>query len=157
MNHPSEWTRYYDVPRGYYRYRHKGTGVVRDTLMAIGKRFKKQASRQALKKAVNEASKKILKKAAEKASEKGAEKIQTVLWGTTPQSKTPSVKPKGKTPQRALSTESKQKLKKMMSGVVGVAGTPRTKLGGDSRKKLNQILNAGRAAKLKVNQYLAEN
>ena len=79
MNHPSEWTRYYDVPRGYYRYRHKGTGVVRDTLMAIGKRF----SRQSLKKAVNEASKKILKKAAEKATEKaaekGAEKIQTVL------------------------------------------------------------------------------
>ena len=160
MNHPSEWTRYYDVPRGYYRYRHKGTGVVRDTLMAIGKRFKKQASRQALKKAVNEASKKILKKAAEKATEKaaekGAEKIQTVLWGTTPQSKTPSVKPKSKK-KTALSTESKQKLKKMMSGVVGVAGTPRTKLSGDSRKKLNQILNAGRAAKLKVNQYLAEN
>ena len=156
MNHPSEWTRYYDVPRGYYRYRHKGTGVVRDTLMAIGKRF----TRQSLKKAVNEASKKILKKAAEKASEKGAEKIQTVLWGTTvgvphtprvnPQSKTPSVKPKGK---KTLSTESKQKLKKMMSGVVGVAGTPRTKLSADSRKKLNQI----RAAKLKVNQYLAQN
>ena len=156
MNHPSEWTRYYDVPRGYYRYRHKGTGVVRDTLMAIGKRFKKQASRQALKKAVNEASKKILKKAAEKASEKGAEKIQTVLWGTTPQSKTPSVKPKSgvnPTPQskKTLSTESKQKLKKMMSGV------PKIPKSGDSRKKLNQILNLGRAAKLKVNQYLAEN
>ena len=142
MNHPSEWARYYDVPRGYYRYRHKGTGVVRDTLMAIGKRFKKQATRQSLKKAVNEASKQMLKKAAEKASEKGAEKIQTVLWGTTPQSK------KGK---KTLSTESKQKLKKMMNG------TPRTKLSGDSRKKLNQILNLGRAAKLKVNQYLAEN
>ena len=174
MNHPSDWTRYYDAPKGTYRYRHKGTGVVRDTLMSIGKRFKKQATRQALKKAVNEASKQMLKKAAEKAaekaSEKGAEKIQTILWGTTvgvphtprvkPQSKTPqrgkphtpSVKPKGKTPQRALSTESKQKLKKMMSGVV-----PKTKLSGDSRKKLNQILNLGRAAKLKVNQYLAEN
>ena len=164
MNHPSEWTRYYDAPKGTYRYKHKGTGVVRDTLMAIGRRFKKQATRQALKKAVNEASKQMLKKAAEKAvekaEEKGAEKIQTVLWGTTPQSKphtprvshTPSVKPKGKTPQRALSTESKQKLKKMMSGVV-----PKTKLSGDSRKKLNQILNAGRVAKLKVNQYLAEN
>ena len=152
MNHPSEWTRYYDVPRGYYRYRHKGTGVVRDTLMAIGKRF----TRQSLKKAVNEASKKILKKAAEKATEKaaekGAEKIQTVLWGTTVGAPhTPRVNPKGKTPQRALSTESKQKLKKMMSGV------PKTKLSGDSRKKLNQILNLGRAAKLKVNQYLAEN
>ena len=168
MNHPSEWTRYYNVPRGYYRYRHKGTGVVRDTLMNTRKRFKKQATRQALKKAVNEASKEVLKKAAEKATEKaaekGAEKIQAVLWSGVPQSKTPSVKPKGKTPQRsgvnptpqskkktALSTESKQKLKKMMSGV------PKTKLSGDSRKKLNQILNLGWAAKLKVNQYLAEN
>ena len=168
MNHPSEWMRYYDVPRGYYRYRHKGTGVVRDTLMAIGKRFKKKATRQALKQAVNEASQQMLKKAAEKATEKaaekGADKIQAVLRRgepRTPQqgvSPTVGVKPKGKkTPQRgskkatSLSTESKQKLKKMMSGV------PKTKLSGDSREKLNQILNLGRAAKLKVNQYLAEN
>ena len=142
MNHPSEWTRYYDAPQGTYRYKHKGTGVVRDTLMAIGKRFKKQATkekaRQTLKKAVNEASKQMLKKAAEKATEKatekGAEKIQAVLRGSK------------KTP---LSTESRQKLKKMM--------TKSSKLSGDSRKKLNQILNLGRAAKLKVNQYLAEN
>ena len=62
MNHPSEWTRYYDAPKGTYRYKHKGTGVVRDTLMAIKKRFKKQATRLALKKAVNEASKQMLKK-----------------------------------------------------------------------------------------------
>ena len=164
MNHPSEWTRYYDVPRGYHRYRHKGTGVVRDTLMAIGKRFKKQATRQTLKKAVNEASKQMLKKAAEKAAEKGADKIQAVLRRTPSvkrkSKKNPSVKPKGK-PQatqlqipkgkQKLSTESKQKLKKMMSG------NPTTQLSADSRKKLQQILNLGRAAKLKVNQYLAEN
>ena len=50
MNHPSEWARYYDAPKGTYRYKHKGTGVVRDTLMNIGKRFKKKATRQALKK-----------------------------------------------------------------------------------------------------------
>ena len=152
MNHPSEWTRYYDVPSGYYRYRHKGTGVVRDTLMNIGKRFKKKVTRQTLKKAVNEASKQMLKKATEKAEEKAADKIQAVLRRGEP--RTPSVKPKGKkTPQRGstLSTESRQKLKKMQSGVSA------TQLSGDSRKKLNQILNAGRAAKLKVNQYLAEN
>ena len=149
MNHPSEWTRYYDVPSGYYRYRHKGTGVVRDTLMNIGKRFKKKVTRQTLKKAVNEASKQMLKKAAEKAEEKAADKIQAVLRRGEP--RTPGVKPKGKTPQRTLSTESKQKLKKMLSGV------PKTKLSGDSRKKLQQILNAGRAAKLKVNQLIAEN
>ena len=138
MNHPSEWTRYYDAPKGTYRYKHKGTGVVRDTLMAIGRRFTKQATkekaRQALKRAAKEASKKVVEKAAEKAAEKGAEKIQAVLRG------------RKKTP---LSTESRQKLKKML--------TKSSKLSGDSRKKLNQILNPGRAAKLKVNQYLAEN
>ena len=152
MNHPSEWTRYYDAPKGTYRYKHKGTGVVRDTLMAIGRRFTKKATkekaRQALKRAVNEASKKVL----EKAAEKGAEKIQAVLRGTkkTPQRGKPHI------PRVTLSTESRQKLKKMLTS--GVPHTPRTtKLSGDSRKKLNQILNAGRAAKLKVNQYLAEN
>ena len=171
MNHPSEWARYYDAPNGTYRYRHKGTGVVRDTLMNIGKRFKKQVTRKSLEKAVNEASKQMLKKAAEKAEEKAADKIQAVLRSgvsatklqPTPKSKkTPSVKPKGKktptvkpkgkkTPSQKLSTESKQKLKKMLNP--GVA----TQLSGDSRKKLNQILNAGRAARLKVNQLIAEN
>ena len=161
MNHPSEWARYYDAPKGTYRYKHKGTGVVRDTLMNKGKRFKKKVTRQTLKKAVNEASKQMLKKAAEKAEEKAADKIQAVLRrgiSNSVATRTPSVKPKGKkTPQRGskkttpLSTESRQKLKKMLSGVSA------TQLSGDSRKKLNQILNAGRAAKLKVNQYLAEN
>ena len=171
MNHPSEWTRYYDAPQGTYRYKHKGTGVVRDTLMAIGRRFKKQATkekaRQALKRAVEKASKQMLKNATEKAAEKGAEKIQAVLRGSkkTPLSTesrqklekmlTKSSKLSGiqavlrgskKTP---LSTESRQKLEKML--------TKSSKLSGDSRKKLNQILNPGRAAKLKVNQYLAEN
>ena len=122
--------------------------------MAIGRWFKKQATRQNLKRAVNEASKQMLKKAAEKAvekaEEKGAEKIQTVLWGTK---KTP---PRGKPHTPKLSTESRQKLKNMLTS--GVPHTPRaTKLSGDSRKKLNQILNLGQAAKLKVNQYLAEN
>ena len=138
MNHPSEWTRYYDAPQGTYRYKHKGTGVVRDTLMSIGRRFTKRATkekaRQALKRAVEKASKKVVEKAAEKAAEKGAEKIQAVLRG------------RKKTP---LSTESRQKLTKML--------TKSSKLSGDSRKKLNKILNPGRSAKLKVNQYLAEN
>ena len=159
MNHPSEWARYYDAPNGTYRYRHKGTGVVRDTLMNIGKRFKKQVTRQTLEKAVNKASKQMLKKAAEKAEEKAADKIQAVLRNSNsvavphPKSKkTPSVKPKGKkTPPQKLSTESKQKLKKMLNP--GVA----TQLSGDSRKKLQQILNAGRAARMKVNQLIAEN
>ena len=151
MNHPSEWARYYDAPNGTYRYRHKGTGVVRDTLMNIGKRFKKKVTRQTLEKAVNKASKQMLKKAAEKAEEKAADKIQAVLRNSNSVA-TPSVKPKSKkTPSQKLSTESKQKLKKMLNP--GVA----TQLSGDSRKKLNQILNAGRAARMKVNQLIAEN
>ena len=152
MNHPSEWARYYDAPKGTYRYKHKGTGVVRDTLMNIGKRFKKKATRQTLKKAVNEASKQMLKKATEKAAEKGAEKIQAVLRsGDTPRPKSKKTPQRGSKKTTSLSTESRQKLKKMLT-----SGVPH-KLSGDSRKKLNQILNLGRAAKLKVNQYLAEN
>ena len=106
--------------------------------MAIRRRFTKHASKekacQALKRAVEEASKKVVKKAAEKTAEKGAEKIQAVLWGRK---------------KTRLSTESRQKLGKMLS--------KSSKLSGDSWKKLNQILNPGRSAKLKVNQYLAEN
>ena len=40
MNHPSEWTKFYDEYAGRYRYKHKGSGSVRDTLMTIGKVFK---------------------------------------------------------------------------------------------------------------------
>ena len=177
MNHPSEWMRYYDVPRGYFRYKHKGTGVVRDSLMNIGKRFKKpspkkEKARQVLKKIMEDETKQILKTAADKAvasnkvapTEKEADKIQAVLWGKphTPKGKTPEVKPKSKNTPRSktLSTESRQKLNKMLSGVnpTPLRATPAiTKLSGDSRKKLKQILDLGRAAKLKVNQYLSEN
>ena len=107
--------------------------------MAIGRRFTshatKEKARQALKRAVSNASKKVVEKAAEKATEKGAEKIRAVL--------------RGRKKRPPLSTESRQKLENML--------TTSSKLSGDSRKKLNQILNPGRSAKLKVNQYLAEN
>ena len=110
MNHPSEWARYYDAPKGTYRYKHKGTGVVRDTLMNIGKRFKKKVTRQTLKKAVNEASKQMLKKAAEKAEEKAADKIQAVLRRGSPGTPTVEVphtpRPKSKK-TTSLSTESR--------------------------------------------------
>ena len=161
MNHPSEWARYYDAPNGTYRYRHKGTGVVRDTLMNIGKRFKKKVTRQTLEKAVNEASKQMLKKAAEKAEEKAADKIQAVLRNSnsvaTPSvkpkgKKTPSVKPKGKktpsvkpkskkTPSQKLSTESRQKLKKMLNP--GVA----TQLSGGFTEKVATDFKRGSGCK----------
>ena len=40
MNHPSEWARFFEENTGSYRYKHKGSGVIRDTLMTIGKVFK---------------------------------------------------------------------------------------------------------------------
>lgn len=43
MNHPSEWTKFFDELTGRYRNKHKGSGVVRDTLLAIGKVFKSGA------------------------------------------------------------------------------------------------------------------
>ena len=131
MNHPSEWMRYYDAPRGYFRYKHKGTGVVRDTLMNIGKRFKKKPSakkeraRQVLQKIMEDETKQILKTAADKAvtkaAEKEADKIQAVLRSgdtPTPKGKTPKVKPKSGVDtkgQKKLSTESRQKLNKMLT------------------------------------------
>ena len=130
MNHPSEWMRYYDAPRGYFRYKHKGTGVVRDSLMNIGRRFKKPSSkkeraRQVLKKIMEDETKQIVKKAADKVAEKEADKIQAVLRSgvkpTTPKSKTPKskkVKPKPK-PKPTLSTESRQKLNKMLNPYSG--------------------------------------
>ena len=103
MNHPSEWTKYYDVSRGYFRYKHKGTGVVRDSLMNIGKRFKKpsakkEKARQVLQKIMKDETKQIVKTAADKVAEKEADKIQAVLRsGDTPTPQhTPKVKPKPK-------------------------------------------------------------
>ena len=37
MNRPSEWMRFWDARAGRYRIKHKGKGVVRDTLMVFGK------------------------------------------------------------------------------------------------------------------------
>jgi len=41
MNHPSEWARFFDENTGRYRYKHKGSGVIRDTFMTIGKVLRK--------------------------------------------------------------------------------------------------------------------
>ena len=37
MNHPSEWNKIYHPKLGRYVYKHKGIGVIRDTLFKIGK------------------------------------------------------------------------------------------------------------------------
>ena len=40
MNHPSKWAKFFDENSGRYRYKHKGSGVIRDTLITVGKVFK---------------------------------------------------------------------------------------------------------------------
>ena len=66
MNHTSEWTRFYHPKKERYFYKHKGTGVVTDSLFKIGKVLKKPL--------VN-----LAKQAGKKVAEKGAEKVSNVV------------------------------------------------------------------------------
>jgi len=77
MNHPSEWARFFDEDSGSYRYKHKGSGVIRDTLMTIGKVFKdtaktlqrkqpKKPQKQSLKRRVRKLVNLLLKKGRKK-------------------------------------------------------------------------------------------
>ena len=82
MNHPSEWARFFDENTGRYRYKHKGSGVIRDTLMTIGKVFKDTAKNVA-KKTTEKATKTIAEKAGQRvgelAVEKGSKQIRKIL------------------------------------------------------------------------------
>ena len=82
MNHPSEWARFFDEDSGSYRYKHKGSGVIRDTLMTIGKVFKDTAKNVA-KKTAEKTTKTIAEKAGQKigelAVEKGSKQIRKIL------------------------------------------------------------------------------
>ena len=82
MNHPSERARFFDENTGSYRYKHKGSGVIRDTLMTIGKVFKSNVKNVA-KKTAEKATKTIAEKAGEKvgelAVEKGSKQIRKTL------------------------------------------------------------------------------
>ena len=66
MNHISEWKRFYHPKKGRYFYKHKGTGVVTDSLFKIGKVLKKPL--------VN-----LAKQVGKKVAEKGAEKVSNVV------------------------------------------------------------------------------
>ena len=82
MNHPSEWTNFFDENAGRYRYKHKGSGLIRDALMAIGKAFKGTA-KNVVKTAADKAAKTVAEKAGQKvgeiAVEKGSKQIQQIL------------------------------------------------------------------------------
>ena len=73
MNHPSECTRFFDENTGSYRYKHKGSGVIRDTLMTIGKVFIDTVKNVA-KKTAEKATKTIAEKAGQKVGELAVEK-----------------------------------------------------------------------------------
>ena len=83
MNHPSEWARFFDKNTGRYRYKHKGSGVIRDTFMNIGKVFKNNENNVA-KKTAEKATKTIAEKAGQRvgelaAVEKGSKQIRKIL------------------------------------------------------------------------------
>ena len=82
MNHPSEWAKFFDENTGRYRYKHKGSGIIRDTFMTIGKVFKNNVKNVA-KKTAEKASKTFTEKAGQKvgeiAVEKGSKKIRQLL------------------------------------------------------------------------------
>ena len=65
MNHPSEWSRFFDEKTGTFHYKHKGSGVIRDTLMTIGKVLKgnvKNVAKKQPKKPQKQSPKKLVKK-----------------------------------------------------------------------------------------------
>ena len=70
MNHPSEWARYFDENTGRYRYKHKGSGVIRDTFMTIGK---------VLKNNVKNVAKKLLKKPQKQSLKRRVRKLVNLL------------------------------------------------------------------------------
>ena len=75
MNLPSEWMKFFDPRAGRYRVKHKGTGVVRDTLMDIGKRLKEEAA-PVVKKTAKPPS---TKETTSAVAEKGGRKIRQLL------------------------------------------------------------------------------
>jgi len=83
MNHPSEWAKFYDERAGRHRYKHKGSGLVRDTLMAIGKTLKKGATDVA-KKVVRSSAEKVGKKLSEWWLKKGLIKYNEFSKGGGP-------------------------------------------------------------------------
>ena len=121
MNHPREWAKFYDTTRGVYRYKHKGSGVVRDTLMAIGRRFGVKSAKKAATAVV------------EKASEKGSQKIQEILRRRPSQpsklSKDSQKKLQKIMQPSKLSKDSRKKLQKIMNETA-------------ASRKVNQILAA---------------
>ena len=99
MYHPSEWSRYFDENTGSYRYKHKGSGVIRDTFMTIGKVFKDNVKNLA-KKTAEKTTKTIAEKAGQKVGELSVKKASKQIRKILQERKK----------QKPLSQEAKKKL-----------------------------------------------
>ena len=121
MNHPSEWARFFDENTGRYRYKHKGSGVIRDTFMTIGKVLKNNVKNVA-KKTAEKATKTIAEKAGQRvgefAVEKGSKQIRKIL--------------QERKKRKPLSEDSKKKLANILQ--------TQTQKKSDALAKLNRIL-----------------
>ena len=117
MNHPSEWARFFDENTGNYRYKHKGSGVIRHTFMTIGKVFKDNV-KNAAKKTVEKIGEKTGQKVGKHAVEKGSKQIRKIL--------------QERKKRKLLSEDSKKKLANILQN--------QTKKKSDAILKLNQIL-----------------
>jgi len=121
MNHPSEWARDFDENTGRYRYKHKGSGVIRDTFMSIGKVLKNNVKNVA-KKTAEKTTKTIAEKAGQKVDEftveKGSKQIRKLL--------------QERKKQKPLSPNAKNKLANILQNP--------TQKKSDALVKLNQIL-----------------
>ena len=121
MYHPSEWARYFDEKTGSYQYKHKGSGVIRDTFMTIGKVLKnnvKNVAKKTAEKATKTMAEKVGQKVGEFAVEKGSKQIPKLL--------------QERKKQKPLSQGTKKKLANILQNP-----TPKKS---DALVKLNQIL-----------------
>ena len=83
MNHPSEWARFSDENTGKFRYKHKGSCLVRDAFMAIHKAFTgtaKTAANKAAKVFAEKAGQRVGEIAGSFTAEKGSKRIRNILW-----------------------------------------------------------------------------
>ena len=125
MNHPSEWARFFDENTGSYRYKHKVSGVIRDTFMTIGKLFKnnvKNVAKENAEKATKTIAEKAGQRVGELAVEKGSKQIRKILQELKK--------------QKQLSQDEKKKLpKKKLANIL-----TKHKKKSDALVKLNRIL-----------------
>ena len=117
MNNPSEWARFFDENTGTFRYKHKGSGVIRDTLITIGKLFKGTVKKTA-EKATKTIGEKAGQKVGELAVEKGSKQIRKLLQERK---------------KKAVSQDTKKKLANILQNQV-------PKKSDDALMKLNRIL-----------------